>query len=584
MDPPIERVASTIVHFPPAYLNRPPPPIPSNSGGGRQLLHVPLKRPPPSILSKVEPDLSSGAMSGLKSITIRYLPGAEGFLHAHGESPVVDIRPEGIFSLGVRISALRDGGAVNQQQRRARGWRWQLTPARAAWVLCLACLAWILRGLAPMLVPAGPQGVGPSCQANGSHINSQTVTFPLSRHVSDLLGETLKLATDVTFLGLSPHQHHRLLPGRDANGVETGGDQLQLERLWRGSLFNSATVPVVDGLCDLVANYYSADRDWPSGFHPPEVLAREELSRLCELAVESLQEADQAWHEARAAAGDLVLRSTRRCHSLGGEFTHAELHHMDDGAGLPPLPRWGGQPAGIWPHRKSARLDYSDPVWQRWLMDTTLENLFPPGLPPLPAGQVSLAVSRLRHASATALLNLVAIENATSTWLHGVTGHEASRCNKFRFHLTFLRHFCSCAWSEAEDIQEARELIRLTGRMRGYISVATEQAGVAARLAYETVSGWEGLQGALQTVKDGHLHDPTVQVAEQVGKSSPNADPRCAQQNDSASTMTTTKWAFEALGLLGTKVTAAALSADLGWQRVCNDEQALWNEGRGSRV
>lgn len=99
--------------------------------------------------------------------------------------------------------------------------------------------------------------------------------------------ETVKLGTDVTFLGLSPYQLHRLLPGRTADGVETGDDELQFERLWRGSLFNSATVPIVDSLCNLVVYQYSADWDWPPGFNSPEVLAREEVSRLCQHAVES---------------------------------------------------------------------------------------------------------------------------------------------------------------------------------------------------------------------------------------------------------------------------------------------------------
>lgn len=522
-------------------------------------------------------------MAGLESITIRYLPGAEDFLYGHGESLVVDIRPEGIFSLGARISAPRevpeDNGAVNQRQRRPHGWQWQLTPTRVKWLVYLICLTWVLGSLAPMLMPARPQGAGPSCQSPGTHmLSSNTIIFPLSTEISKLLGETAKLATDVTFLGLSPYQRQRLLPGRTADGVEVGGDELQFERLWRGSLFNSATVPVVDSLCDLVADHRYVDR-WPPGFHPPEVLAREELSRLCQLAVESLQEADQAWHEARAAAGDLVLRSTRRCYSLGSAFTHAELHHMNDGAGLPP------SPPGIWSHGTSAQLDYSDPVWQHWVINTTLENLFPLGLPPLPAGQVHPTVSGLKHALAAALFNLVAIENATSTWLHGVTGYEASRCNKFRFHLTFLRHFCSCAWSEPEDIRAARELIRLTGRMRGYVLVAAAQADAATRLAYETVSGWDGLRSALQTIQDGNLHDHTVQVAVQVGETDFSADPGCPQRKNSAfTTTTTTEWAFEALELLGTRVTAAALSVDLGWQRVCNYEQALWNEGRGGSV
>lgn len=529
-------------------------------------------------------------MAGLESITIRYLPGAEDFLHEHDEGLVVDIRPEGIFSLGVRISALRgvpdDSGAVNQRQRRPRAWQWQLTPTRLAWLACFLCLAWVVRSLAPGLMPAGPQAVGPSCHSTGSHMSSsETIIFPLSTDVSDLLGKTLKLAIDVNFLGLSPRQHHRLLPGRNAD-MEIGSDELQFERLWRGSLFNSATIPFVHSLCDLVKNHYPVDQDWPSGFYPPEVLAKEELSRLCRLAVMSLQEADQAWHEARAAATDLLLRSTRKCSSLGAAFTQAELHHMDDGAGFPPSPLPGGQPLGTWSYETSARLDYSHPVWQHWVIDTALENLFPLGLSPSPAGQVVPTTSTLKHASAAALLNLAAVENATSIWLHGVISYEALRCNKFRFYPAFLQRFCSCAGSEPEHIQAARELIRLTSRIRGYVSLATEQADAATQLAYETVSGWQGLQSALQTVQDGSLHDPTVRAAVQVDETNFSADPSCAQQGNSASTTTTTttKWALEALELLGTTVTAAALSADLIWRRVCDYEQALWNEGQGGGV
>lgn len=515
-------------------------------------------------------------MAGLESITIRYLPGAEDFLHGHGESLVVDIRPEGIFSSGVRISAPRevpdDNGAVNQRQRQLQAWQRQLTPSQVAWLVCFVCIAWVVGSLGPMLMPASPQAVGPSCQGTGSNVlNSNTTIFPLSSDISDVLGKTVKLATDVTFLGLSPRQHHRLLPGRNADGVEIGGDGQQFDSLWRGSLFNSATVPAVDSLCDLAANHYTVDWGWRSGFRPPEALAREELSRLCGLAVESLREADQAWHEARAAAGDLVLRSTRRCKSLGAAFTHADLHNMNDGAGLPPLPIWGDQPVGIWSNGTSAPLGYSDPVWKRWVVDTTLENLFPLGLPPPPAGRIGPTVSAIKHASAAALSNLIAIENATSTWLHGAAGHEASRCNKFRFHLTFLRHLCSCALDEPKDVQAARELIRLTSRIRGYVSLATQQADVSTRLAYETVSGWEGLRSALQTVQDGNLHDPT-----QVDKTNFSADP---QQNDSAFTKMATNWAFESLDLLGATVTAAALSADVSWQRVCDYEQALWSQG-----
>lgn len=535
-----------------------------------------FKRLRPSIYSKAQPGLFDGAMAGLESVTIRYLPGAEDFLHGHGQSLVVDIRPEGIFSSGVRISAPRevpdDIGAVNQRQLRLQAWQGHLTASRLALLACFGCLlAWAVGSLGPMLMPASPQAVGPSCQGTVSDVLSPNTTiFPLSRDVSDLLGKSVKLATDVTFLGLSPRQHHRLLPGRNADGVKIGGDGHEFESLWRGSLFNSATVPAVDSLCDLVANHYTVDRGWPSGFRPPEALAREELSRLCGLAVESLGEADQAWHEARAAAGDLVLRSTRRCYSLGAAFTHADLHHMDDGAGLPPLPVQGAQPVGNWSNGTSDRLGYSDPVWKRWVVDTTLKNLFPLGLPP-PAGRIGPTVSAIKHASAAALSNLIAIENATSTWLHGAAGHEDSRCNKFRFHLTFLRHLCSCAFDEPEDVQAARELIRLTSRIRGYVSLATEQADASARLAYETVSGWEGLRSALQTVQDGNLHDPT-----RVDKTDFSADP---QQNDSAFTKTTTNWAFESLELLGTTVKAAALSADLSWQRVCDYEQALWSQG-----
>lgn len=136
---------------------------------------------------------------------------------------------------------------------------------------------------------------------------------------------------------------------------------------------------------------------------------------------------------------------------------------MNDGAGLPPLPVWGGRPAGIRSHGTFAQLDYSDPVWQHWVINTTLENLFPLGSQPPLASQVSPTISGLKCAVATASLDLAAIENATSTWLYGFMSCEASRCYELRFHLTYLLNLCSCGLPE--DILAARELIRMTGRM-----------------------------------------------------------------------------------------------------------------------
>lgn len=488
-------------------------------------------------------------MAGLESITIRYLPGAEDFLHRHGESLVVDIQPEGIFSLGSRISAIRE---VPQRRRQPRAQQWQLTPTRLARLLCLVCVAWAVGNFARKFMPAGLQAGEPPCE--GHILSSKTAIFPLSTDVSGLLNKTVELATYVTFLGLSPHQHHRQLPGRNTVGAWVGGDKLQNERLWHGSLFNSATVPVVNSLCDLVPGPYTAEQDWRSGPRPPEILAREELSRLCQVALESLQEADRARHGARAAAGDLVLRSIRMSNDTGTAFTNAELHHMNDGAG------------------------------QHWVIDTTLGNLFPPGLPPPAAGEVGPAVFAFKQASSAALSSLIAIENATATWLYGATVHEASCCNKFRFPLNLRRYLCPCAQSDAEDIQAARKLIQQVSRLRGYVALATEQADAAMQLAHETVSGWERLRIALQTVRDGNLHDPKAQAAMQAKWTNFSTGPRCTQQDGSVFTEATTKWAFEALGLLGRTVKAAALRADWIWGQVCDYEQELWGEGRDGGV
>lgn len=515
-------------------------------------------------------------MAGLESITIRYLPGAEDFLHGHGESLVVDIRPEGIFSLGSRISAIRE---VPQRPRRPHARQWQLTLIRLACLIYFVFAAWVLGRLAPIFMPAGQQAVDPPCE--GHILSSKTAIFPLSTDVSDLLNETVELATYVTFIGLNPHQHHRQLPGRDTAGAWIGGDTLQNERLWYGSLFNSATVPVVNSLRDLVASPYTADQDWQSGPRPPEILAREELLRLCQVALESLQEVDRAWRKARAAAGGLVLRSIRRSKDLGTAFTNAELHHMNDGAGLAPLHLGGGRPVRFW---SDAVSNYSDPVWQHWVIDTTLERLFPPGLTPPPAGEVRPAVFALKQASAAALSSLTALENATSTWLYGVTVHEASCCNKFRSPLTLCWYLCPCAQSDTEDVQAARKLIQQVSRLRGYVSLATGQADTAMQLAYETVSGWDRLRSALQTVRDGNLHDPKVQAAVQAKGTNFSAGSRCTQQDGSVFAEATTEWAFEELWLLGKTVRAAALHADWSWGRVCDNEQALWGEGRDGGV
>lgn len=55
------------------------------------------------------------AMTGLESITIRYRPRAEQFLHRRGESLVVDIRPQEIYSSGVNISTFQEAPDNNEQ-------------------------------------------------------------------------------------------------------------------------------------------------------------------------------------------------------------------------------------------------------------------------------------------------------------------------------------------------------------------------------------------------------------------------------------------------------------------------------------
>lgn len=520
-------------------------------------------------------------MAGLESVTIRYLPGAERFLVGRGEGLEVDIRPEGIFYLGVDISAPPevpdDNVAFRQREGRPHAWQAQLNRTRRAFLICLVCVLLTIAALMSARLrdvepPVSYQDAGPGRPAD---ILNSTTIFPLSTDVSNLLEDTIQLASYVTFLGISPHQVHRLLPGRAADGVEAGSGQARSERLWYGSLFNSATVPAVDSLCHLVANYDPVDRDWRRGSYPPESLARDEMLQLCQLTHASLQEADQAWYEARAAVGDLTLKATSRCKSLAVAFSDAELHHMANGAG------W---PTGTPGHPDYS--DYSDPVWQRWVINTTQKKLFPLSSPLPLAGRVNVTVSALRYASAAALSNLTAIENAASTWLLGVSGHEASRCNKIRFHLTFLQRLCSCVGGEPEDIKTARELIRLTRRMRGYVLLASERAGVAARLASQTVSGWEELRSALQAVKvkDGNLHSPNAGVAAPADGTNISASPECPQRDGWACTTTTTKWAFESLDLLGEKLYAAAVSSQLRRQSVFAYEQVLWNEDEGGGV
>lgn len=508
-------------------------------------------------------------MAGLESITVCYLPGAEGFLCRRGEGLAIDVRTEGVFSSGVNISAVQ-GAPVDDRGLRPRGYQYRGRTSRTLIAWLFLCLILALLAIPALL--AGRQAVHSSDRDTNparprDALNSTATVFPLSAEISSLLANTVQLAQDVTFLGLSPHQTHRLLPGRTAGGVDMGG--MQFERLWHGSLFNSAAIPLVDSLCGLVTRYDPVYRDRRGDSRQPEALAEEELLRLCQLAQASLYEANQAWHEARAVVRGLVRKVTRSCKSLGIAFWNADLF-VTSWADTPPSDLWADQLATL------AHLDYSHPLWQHWVMNTTLETLFPLGTPLPLAGSVSSAVSTLNHASAAALSYLTAIENTTSTWLYGVSGQESLRCYQGRLRLHWLQRLCSCAVGEPEDMQTARRLIHLTRRIKGFVALASEQADATTWLASKTVSGWEELRSALQAVQDGNLHTSEVGVADD--ETSHSAGPGCARRDERAITKTITKWTFETLESLGEAVPAAALSAELRWQSVCAYEKVLWNE------
>lgn len=521
--------------------------------------------------------LYSGEMADLESVTITYLEGAEEFLNRRDESLVIDIRPEGVFASGVNISAQQEV-RHHQEQRRRQGhrhgfrraamWLVRSKPITMAYV-CL-CLAWVLlviHALTSVEQRADSSAYRDPRKTELGNMSSATFTvFPLATSLSTLMADTVRLATDVSFLGISAHQVHRLLPD-GANGSE----EHQFERLWHGSLFNSATQPVLDSLCFSVTNYGVPNRDWQRPANLPEDLAKKELLRLCHLARVSLLEADQAWHVARVAVGELVPRVTQRCKSLAVTFSDGESHRVSDGKYQPPPPLQPSQGptyrrAGGWPSESWAHSDYSDPAWQCWVVDSTLATLFPQATPLDLTGNIRSTISTLSHASAVALFYLHAVENATSSWVYGASSYESSRCFRGRF-LPRLLCLCSGAKGEPEEIQTVRRLIQLMRRLNGYVALAHERVETTAQLASETLSGWDELQHGLQAIQDGHLHELKAQPDS-------SADPEALGQTRT----TTAWWIFETPGALGLAVSAASVTAEQMWQSVCAYEQILWGE------
>lgn len=392
-------------------------------------------------------------------ITIILLPGARDFLQQEGQEVIVDIHHESveIVILCEEDELCRSNNPEDRNNALRRGG--VLAASKWACVALLCIIGMLTFALWAARAPDQGFTEGPVPPA----------VFPLGPIVTGLLERSTTLVLETTFIGLSPHQHQRLLSNSSTGSHPSNASA----RLWRGSLFVAATLPRVTELCELVLRRNVFNTASPASIPKPSITAQRFMEEACRLAQADLEQAQQAWLQSGQNTKELAVRMVKRAAEMGSALAGtAAAAVLDD------------------PALNIASIATKSLCSKSALPPT--DSFFHP-------------VYNTQSATKSAATSLADLQIAVSLWLHGITSYSS-----FLRHQEDLRCMLPSwvfSWCQVgpQHIASIYRLLAELGGLHDRMVIAGRQADVAAHHADNMVADWEQLCYNLPLVFNGSV-------------------------------------------------------------------------------